>query len=140
MSYTRDDLVEYVQNEYRELLAEAELSDQDAKDGIKGPVDKALRRLGVLDETTYFDEDQGEALADYFVLQKLTRLTSKLVSISRTSPGGSVTKDRSAFFRQLKEMYIDARVRLKELGLTGIAEAAVYEFDMQLYARHTQPI
>lgn len=128
MAYTRDNALEYLQGEYATLASELGVQQVDELGGYKSVLDKAFRTLDVaqadLGTASVNDTDAGniEALLDYHVLLRLQREASTRVSISRSTAGSSVSKQRQQVYDHITALLTDARGRVDALGLAADAE------------------
>jgi hypothetical protein len=112
MATTRDQIAVHLGAELGELLDEAGITPS-AEDGLKQPIDAALRYLGVTDANLsgpFTTTPSAQALftvAEWTTLRRIQRALAVKVDIEVDAP--QVSKKRSQLFAQLTKLIEDAK-------------------------------
>lgn len=113
MTTTREQIAAHLAAEFGELLDEAGITPL-ADDGLKQPIDAALRYLGLLEADLpgpFGDTISPQSLytvAEWTTLRRIQRAISTKVDIEVDAP--QVSKKRSQLFAQVGRLVDDAKV------------------------------
>jgi hypothetical protein len=129
----RENALNYVQNEFADIAAEAGLDQSAQLAAYSTVVDQALRTLGYTESqlgtanTSDAEVDGYLALLDFFALNRYLRVFAMRTDVSVS---GAISATQSQTFRQVKVLHDQAERRLNGLGLSPTEQIEVGRFTL----------
>jgi hypothetical protein len=111
----------YLQQEYRELMVDAKLSEQQMTDAENVAIDNSLRYLQVPEsELSTAEVEQSNvlpflALLGFFLLKRIARILA--IRFDVEAGNGAINAKRSQAFRQIQHLIDEARAEVASLGI-----------------------
>lgn len=128
----RTQALDYLTNEYSDLLTESNLDSDAALRAYSTAIDQALRTLGYAEDelvSANVEDEVSEylALLDYFALSRYVKVFAVR---SDVSVSGAISASQSQAYKQVKELLDAATERLAGLGVSPTQAFQVGRFTL----------
>lgn len=128
---TRDDALEYLQNEFPEQIADTGMASDDSVSGFEQVINNALRETGIAKASwntavvSEDDEAQFTAFLEFYALRRFTKLLAQNINVTTNG----TTAGLKGAFDNVKALLEMATAEVKRYGFGGGFSLAYADLD-----------